>query len=572
MRTGASCLTVLFSGCRRMCSFIRSGRTLSKPGPPFHLSRFSRCWTPATSCCRQEVLSKPARYSSSVRSSSWRAGDYAAAFATIQHALVLAEEHGLPQVAWWATWGAAAVCVRQGDFPQAAEHLEHLQSMLGQQHEWVLANVIDVLRQALLSQTQAEVTAGQPLSSDAVLSSAFEQLLHWGTPRAVSGINYDNLVGGGHLGRPATAPAGSTGFTWRSLWQKIKRIVKGELRLTWVEANGPASLPNPEERSASIPASLSIVTTLSPTAAPPSIDQAAASAQDQEPAAIQPLAPDQPEPAAESPAPLSITGHPPLPADIEEPEAPIVSAPYGELAAITLFSTEAQEAESEPPLPAVIGEPETPAVSVLPATAQRAPEAYTMAIYCLGPFRVYQHHQLIEEWSGLRGQAVLKYLVAHRGTPIAKDVLMDVFWPDADPEAARRNLHQAIYSLRQTLRRRDPDFQHIQFENNQYLLNPALSVWIDVEEFQTDFQSGRRLEAAGQLAAAMVDYGTAEGLYQGDFLEEDLYDDWLAPTERATANNLSGYCRSTERILSPTRRVFRRHPPLSEDPDPGQLC
>ena len=104
-----------------------------------------------------------------------RAGDYAAAFATIQHVLVLAEEHGLPQVAWWATWGAAAVCVRQGGFPQAAEHLEHLQSMLGQQHEWVLSDVIDVLRQALLSQTQAEVTAGQPLSSDAVLSSAFEQ-------------------------------------------------------------------------------------------------------------------------------------------------------------------------------------------------------------------------------------------------------------------------------------------------------------------------------------------------------------------------------------------------------------
>ena len=166
---------------------------------------------------------------------------------------------------------------------------------------------------------------------------------------------------------------------------------------------------------------------------------------------------------------------------------------------------------------------------MLPATAQRAPESYIMAIYCFGPFHVYQHHQLIEEWNSLRGQAVLKYLVAHRGTPTAKDVLMDVFWLDADPEAARRNLHQAIYSLRQTLRRRDPDTQHIQFENNQYSLNPALSVWIDVEEFQTHIQSGRRLEAAGQLAAAMVDYGAAEGLYQGDFLEEDLYDDWSRP-------------------------------------------
>jgi DNA-binding SARP family transcriptional activator len=218
-----------------------------------------------------------------------------------------------------------------------------------------------------------------------------------------------------------------------------------------------------------------------------------------------------------------------LPPVSEEAETPIVPAPHDEFAPITPLSTQAAEAELEPALPPISAAPETPAVSGLPATAQHAPESYTMAIYCFGPFRVYQRHHLIEEWNGLRGQAVLKYLVARRGTPIAKDVLMDVFWPDADAEAARRNLHQAIYSLRQTLRRRAPDFQYIQFENNQYMLNPTLSVWIDVEEFQAHFQSGQRLEAAGQLAAAMTDYGTAEGLYQGDFLEEDPYDDWSRP-------------------------------------------
>ena len=32
-----------------------------------------------------------------------------------------------------------------------------------------------------------------------------------------------------------------------------------------------------------------------------------------------------------------------------------------------------------------------------------------------------------------------------------------------------------------------------------------------------------------KLAAAIGDYGAAEGLYQGDFLEEDLYDEWPRP-------------------------------------------
>lgn len=105
---------------------------------------------------------------------------------------------------------------------------------------------------------------------------------------------------------------------------------------------------------------------------------------------------------------------------------------------------------------------------------------------------------------------------------------MDVFWPDADPEAARRNLHQAVYCLRQTLRRGQPDFQHIQFENDCYLLNLEMDIWLDSEEFEKHVQAGRRLEAAGQPTEAMAQYGIAEGLYQGDFLEEDLYEDWLS--------------------------------------------
>ncbi len=175
---------------------------------------------------------------------------------------------------------------------------------------------------------------------------------------------------------------------------------------------------------------------------------------------------------------------------------------------------------------APIAETEIGTTLVPPAPIQRVQALYTLVSYYFGPFRVYQHDQLLEDWNGLRGQAILKYLLARRGTPIAKDILMDVFWPDADPESARRNLHQAIYSLRQTLRRGDPNVQYIQFENNQYMLNPELSVWVDFEEFETYIQTGRRLATAGQLIEAMAAYSRAEGLYQGNFLAEDVYEDW----------------------------------------------
>jgi DNA-binding SARP family transcriptional activator len=152
-----------------------------------------------------------------------------------------------------------------------------------------------------------------------------------------------------------------------------------------------------------------------------------------------------------------------------------------------------------------------------------------LVVYCLGPFRVYQDDHLITEWESLRAKCILKYLVARRGTPIVKDVLMDLFWPDAEPEAARRNLHQAVYSLRKTLRQRRPDFPYIWFESDCYLLNPDTSGWFDFEQFEQHVLEGQRLEASGQLAEAIEKYGIAEGLYEGDFLEEDLYEDWPKP-------------------------------------------
>jgi two-component SAPR family response regulator len=150
-----------------------------------------------------------------------------------------------------------------------------------------------------------------------------------------------------------------------------------------------------------------------------------------------------------------------------------------------------------------------------------------LVVYCLGQFRVYQEEHLLAEWEGLKAKCILKYLVANHGTPIVKDVLMDVFWPDADPEAARRNLHQAVYSLRRTFRQRRPDLPYVLFENDSYLLNPDLPIWVDVEEFERHVRLGQGFEESGNCADAMVEYGIAEGLYEGDYLEEDPYEDWL---------------------------------------------
>jgi DNA-binding SARP family transcriptional activator len=189
------------------------------------------------------------------------------------------------------------------------------------------------------------------------------------------------------------------------------------------------------------------------------------------------------------------------------------------------------------PPPALTGKsPANIAAQDSEAQAEVDSPAANLVVYCLRTFCVYQKESLITEWHSLKGQSIFKYLLTHPETPVAKDILMDLFWSDAEPEAARRNLHQAIYALRQTLRQRESDFQHIQFEHNCYQLNPEMTIWLDVQEFERSVQIGQRLEISGEIEAAMRAYGTAESLYQGDFLQEDLYEDWPRPLREHLCN------------------------------------
>jgi len=102
---------------------------------------------------------------------------------------------------------------------------------------------------------------------------------------------------------------------------------------------------------------------------------------------------------------------------------------------------------------------------------------------------------------------------------------MDIFWPDAEPETARNNLNVAMHSLRQALRT-VIFLPVIVFENGAYSLEPNLQVWLDVEEFERCVRAGQRLEARDQLTAAVAEYETAISLYQGDFLEQNPYEEW----------------------------------------------
>lgn len=151
-----------------------------------------------------------------------------------------------------------------------------------------------------------------------------------------------------------------------------------------------------------------------------------------------------------------------------------------------------------------------------------------LTIYCLGTFRVYEDEIPVEAWPSRKGKSIFKYLLLHRQTRITKELLMNEFWPEATAESARNNLNVAIYGLRQALRNGYPEFSHVLFQDDCYFLNPAMLVWVDVEQFDQVFNRANQLVTQGKTAVALPDLHAAELLYQGELLAEDPYEAWPA--------------------------------------------
>jgi DNA-binding SARP family transcriptional activator len=165
-------------------------------------------------------------------------------------------------------------------------------------------------------------------------------------------------------------------------------------------------------------------------------------------------------------------------------------------------------------------------------TAAGEPESSgSLVVYCLGEFRVFFDGRPVEGWSNGKGKAILKFLLVHQEHRAGKEVLMERFWPEAEPDAARNSLNVAIYALRRAFAS-VTDTSVLLFRDDSYLLNPRLPVWIDGEAFLNHLAAGHDLERRRETTLAIEEYRRAEALYQGDLFQEDRYEDWLEAYRR----------------------------------------
>lgn len=164
-----------------------------------------------------------------------------------------------------------------------------------------------------------------------------------------------------------------------------------------------------------------------------------------------------------------------------------------------------------------------PVLTDRPATTPR------LAIFMLSTFRVTIDGRPPDRQLGTKGKPLLKILAAQRHRTVTRDALIEMLWPGTDPSAGRTSLKVTAHNLRSLLEPQKAvgaSGSWIIFEHGTYRLNPDAEIWIDVESMEQHARRGRRYEVEGDIRRAEAEYDAADALYSGDFLEEDIYEDW----------------------------------------------
>lgn len=154
-----------------------------------------------------------------------------------------------------------------------------------------------------------------------------------------------------------------------------------------------------------------------------------------------------------------------------------------------------------------------------------------VAISCMGGFRVSRGNEQVREsaWRGKQAKVLLKLLASVPGMGMSRDVIMDALWRSADPEAQRANLASLVYRLRKVLDGPEKEGDAgscIVLDGDRLYLDPSL-VSVDAEQFLMHLEKADRLRMQNEHQRCLEEYERAVEVYQGDFLTDDLYEEWI---------------------------------------------
>ncbi|GAC1314565.1 MAG: AAA family ATPase [Chloroflexota bacterium] len=142
-------------------------------------------------------------------------------------------------------------------------------------------------------------------------------------------------------------------------------------------------------------------------------------------------------------------------------------------------------------------------------------------VYTLGQFRLVSDGQPINAsaWRRKKARQVFKYLLSRPHRRALKETVVDLFWPDSDPTAASTNLRSTIHAIRQVIDLGNAE-DVVVADADSIGLYEGDELWIDADAFDDLLTRARN---ADDPVDALV---RACGLYGGEYLPDDFYEDW----------------------------------------------
>ena len=157
---------------------------------------------------------------------------------------------------------------------------------------------------------------------------------------------------------------------------------------------------------------------------------------------------------------------------------------------------------------------------------------YQLRVQMLGPFRAWRGSQEIasQEWRREKARQLFQLLLTYRHKMLDRGQIVEMLWPRLAPDAARRDLRVALSTLLRVLepdRERGAPPAYVRRDGSLYGLRPGADLWLDAEQFTRLIAEGDQL-CAHDPEAGMDRYRQSLALYQGEYLQECLYEDWCS--------------------------------------------
>lgn len=148
-------------------------------------------------------------------------------------------------------------------------------------------------------------------------------------------------------------------------------------------------------------------------------------------------------------------------------------------------------------------------------------------IQLFGTLRVQQGERLISRFRTQQTGALLAYLAYHRQSSHSRESLLELCWPQSEPEAGRHKLSNALSSLRAQL---EPPG----IPGGSVLIADRFSVELNPDAVTTDvaaFEQALRRAAQSRTTPNYVQALTEAAESYGGRLLPHYYEDWIAPEQ-----------------------------------------